>query len=216
MDSNLAHEAVSSVNGRKRKADAEEPQDSSTPPSAPSDPMLVDAVAAPNPLSNAPRQRPPSAPWLSPPTENDVWATDGPPISPLTEAPDEMPRCQKRPRIEREQSSLRPTKRLPRRQRSSSGASLRPPSCPPSRFWRRSDIRDMGIVPTNDSRRISDSLYHVKGGDPCVSECSHHLLPSPLPPINVCVITYMQFACRPLSTPLAAQFTPHPSAPTDH
>lgn len=185
MDSNLAHGSLSSINGRKRKASADEPQDASPPDS--SDPMLVEPVATPNSFSNAPRQPPPSAPWLSPPSANTVqWPTNPPPVSPLTEIPDEESPCQKRPRIEREQSSLRPIKRLPRRQRSSGGTQLRsPPSCPPSRFWRRSDIRDMGIVPTEDSRRISDSLYHVKGGDPCASECGHHLLPSPLPPINL-------------------------------
>jgi hypothetical protein len=83
-------------------------------------------------------------------------------------------------------------KRLPRRPRSS-GSTLRPPLYPPSRFWRRSDIRDMGIVPTKDPERLSDLLYHVKGGDPCAPECGHHLLPSPLPPINVRVIVSMAF-----------------------
>jgi len=37
----------------------------------------------------------------------------------------------------------------------------------------------MGIVPTKDPERLSDLLYHVKGGDPCAPECGHHLLPSP-------------------------------------
>jgi hypothetical protein len=187
MDSNIAHQSIASVNGRKRKADGDDTQVSSPPDSTTSETMLVDPVAVPNLFSNAPRQ-PPSAPWLSPPAGNAVWpSTDGPPVSPLAEIPDAQ-RCQKRPRIEREQPSPpRPMKRLPRKQRSS-GSTLRPPSYPPSRFWRRSDIRDMGIVPTKDTERISDSLYHVKGGDPCAPECGHHLLPSPLPPINVCAV----------------------------
>lgn len=180
MDSDLAHETISSINARKRKAEPEEPQDS-TPDVTQSDSMLVDSITA---FSNAPR-RPPSAPaWLSrvsPAVGNGVWSpTDAPPVSPLTEVPDEAPRCQKRPRIEREQSP-RPVKRLSRRQRSSEIPS---PTCPPSRFWRRSDIRDMGIVPTRDPGPISGSLYRVKDG-PCALECSHHLLPYPLPPINL-------------------------------
>lgn len=75
-------------------------------------------------------------------------------------------------------------KRLPRRQRSSGGTPQRPSSGTPYKFWRRSDIRDMGITPTRDPGPIAGSLYRVKGG-PCAPECSHHLLPSPLPPINL-------------------------------
>jgi len=185
MDSNITHQSISS--GRKRKAQREDSQvpSAATPDSTPSEAILVDPVASPNPFSNAPRQ-PPSAPWLSPPSVNEAWpSSDAPPVSPLAEVPDEDRRCQKRPRIEMQQPLPRPMKRLPKRQRSSGGGTLRPPPYPPSRFWRRSDIRDMGIVPTKDPERISDSLYHVKGGDPCAPECSHHLLPSPLPPINL-------------------------------
>lgn len=180
MDSDIAHESISSVNGRKRKAEAEEPQIPSPSDSTPSDTMLVDSMGGQNPSSNAPRQ-PPTAPWLSrvsPTAGNGVWSSsDGPPISPLTEMPDEPPRCQKRPRIEREESPQPMKPRHPKRQRVTE-------SHHNSRFWRKCDIRDMGIVPTRDPGPISGSLYRVKGG-PCAPECSHHLLPSPLPPINL-------------------------------
>lgn len=184
MDPNITHESISSVNGRKRKAEGEENQDSSSDPT-PSDDMLVDSASTQNPYSNAPRQHP----WLSrvsPATGNGVWPSgETPPVSPLVELPEELARCQKRPRLEREQPASRPMKRLPKRQRAAGGTPLRPSSCPPSRFWQRSDIRDMGIVPTRDPAPLTDSLYHVTGG-PCASDCTHHLLPSPLPPINVC------------------------------
>lgn len=182
MDSDIAHQPIPSVNGRKRKAEAEEVQ-GSAPDATQADTMLVDSITASNPFSHAPRQTP-SAPWfsrVSPTVGNGVWpSTETPPISPLTECADEPPRCQKRPRIEREQSP-RPVKRLSRRHRSSCSPS---PTCPPSQFWRSSDIQDMGIVPTRDPGPISGSLYRVKGG-PCAPECNQHLLPSPLPPINL-------------------------------
>ncbi|KZP33597.1 Tcp11-domain-containing protein [Athelia psychrophila] len=142
--------------------------------------MLVDSGSGP--CSNAPRQHP-SAPWLSPPS--GLWPSgDSPPVSPLVEMPDQTPRCQKRPRLERDERALRPMKRIPKRQRSPGGSPLLTPPCPPSRFWRRSDIRDMGIVPVQDPTPMSESIYHVRGG-PCASGCPQHLLPSPLPPINL-------------------------------
>ena len=187
MDSNITHESISSVNARKRKADGEDPQAqvSSPPDPTTSDTIMVDSVvaAAPNLFSNAPRQ-PPSAPWLSPPAGNGVWtSTNAPPVSPLAEAPDEVQRSQKRPRIDRDQLSPLPTKKHPRKPRPT--VTFRP-----SRFWSQSDIRDMGLVPTKGPERISDSLYHVKGSDPCAPECRY-----PLPPIDVSAIRFMTFIC---------------------
>jgi hypothetical protein len=195
MDSNITHESISSVNSRKRKAEGEDAQVSPPPDATTSETIMVDSVvaAAPNLFSNAPRQ-PPSAPWLSPPAGNGVWtSTNAPPISPLAEAPDEVQRSQKRPRIERDQLSPPPTKRHPRKPRPT--VTFRPSPHPPSRFWSQSDIRDMGLVPTKDPERISDSLYHVKGSDPCAPECRHHLLPFPLPPIDVGAIRLMTSIC---------------------
>lgn len=179
MDSNET--TIAQVNARKRKAEGDDVQDSSPSDPAQSEDMLVDSASGS--FSNAPRQHP-STPWLSP--TSGLWPSgDSPPISPLVEMPDHTPRCQKRPRLERDEPTLRPMKRLPKRQRSTGGTPLRSsPPCPPSRFWRRSDIRDMGIVPVQDPVPLADSLYHVRGG-PCASGCPQHLLPSPLPPINV-------------------------------
>lgn len=179
MDSNETTSIVR-INGRKRKAEGEDVQDASPADPAQSEDMLVDSGSGP--CSNAPRQHP-SAPWLSPPS--GLWPSgDSPPVSPLVEMPDQTPRCQKRPRLERDERALRPMKRIPKRQRSPGGSPLLTPPCPPSRFWRRSDIRDMGIVPVQDPTPMSESIYHVRGG-PCASGCPQHLLPSPLPPINV-------------------------------
>lgn len=187
MDSDLAHESLSQVNGRKRKADGEEPKAPNAADSTPADAMMVDSANTPNPLSNAPRH---TAFWpsrVSPAAGGSVWpSADAPPVSPLTEVPDEAPRCQKRPRIEREQvPPSRPVKRLPKRQRSLGGIPSRTPSRPMSTTsWQHSDIQDMGITPRRDPGPITGSLYRVKGG-PCAPDCSHHLLPSPLPPINL-------------------------------
>lgn len=184
MDSDLAHESLPQVNGRKRKADSEESKASNAADSTPTDAMMVDSTNTPNPFSNAPRH---TAFWpsrVSPAAGGSVWpSADAPPVSPLTEVPEEAPRCQKRPRIEREQGPpSRPMKRLFKRQRSPGGA---PPSRPISRTsWEHSDIRDMGITPRRDPGPITGSLYRVKGG-PCAPNCNHHLLPSPLPPINL-------------------------------
>ncbi|RDB18020.1 Protein SOK1 [Hypsizygus marmoreus] len=139
------------LNHRKRKAESDDPQDSSTP-----DPV----VAADQPVilsgpSTAPRQ-----PWLASGSE---WPT---PSSPQASSPLSAEVMMfstyptKRPRLEKIETALRATKRPLSRK----SAVKTTPSRPPPTVRHGNDMEDLGVVSTADPGPSTGSLLHLRPG----------------------------------------------------
>ncbi|KAF9468539.1 T-complex protein 11-domain-containing protein [Collybia nuda] len=163
----LAHDVP--FNHRKRKAESDDPTDSSpvdnTPPSLNVSQSVPAAVTCPT----APRQT-----CLA--SDTTMWPS---PTSPQVSSPLSSHRYPsnpaKRPRLERIDTAWRAPNRQPPRK---SPLKTAAPSKPPPTVRHGNDIEDIGIVSTSDPGPSSGSLLHLRPGPKFSADPSSPVVPS--------------------------------------
>jgi hypothetical protein len=175
----------SSLNSRKRKADADDCTDSASTDTLSSEPILVENSVPTCTSSNAPRQ-PPSTSWMPSGANREMWPTTSSPIAKtssdvltIPHAPPKTPLA-KRPRIETSQTSPHclPTCSTP---------TSRSPTSPhrmPGRRTRRDDTVDMGVVSTRPPGPSQGSLLRLREPKPPKRSLAHPL-PIAAPPVPI-------------------------------